>query len=61
MAVEAGIMGYDMFCEDCQFYGGDGLVSKGVEQTIKNISALGNEGMKQTDLKIIEIMTAMGC
>lgn len=61
MAVEAGIMGFDMFCEDCQFYGGDGLVSKGVEQTIKNISALGNEGMKQTDLKIIEIMTAMGC
>jgi len=61
MAVEAGIMGYDMFCEGCQFYGGDGLVSKGVEQTIKNISALGNEGMKQTDLKIIEIMTAMGC
>ncbi len=61
MAVEAGIMGYDMFCEGCQFYGGDGLVSKGVEQTIKNISAVGNEGMKQTDMKIIEIMTAMGC
>ena len=59
MAVDAGIMGYEMHLQDCQFYGGDGLVSKGVENTIRNISALGNEGMKETDKKIIEIMT--GC
>ncbi len=57
MAVDAGIMGYDMHTEGCQFYGGDGLVSKGVENTIKNISALGHDGMKETDKKIIEIMT----
>ena len=57
MAVDAGIMGYDMFEAGCQFYGGDGLVSKGVENTIRNISVLGNEGMKETDRKIIEIMT----
>ena len=59
MAVDAGIMGYEMHTQNCQFYGGDGLVSKGVENTIRNISALGNEGMKETDKKIIEIMT--GC
>ena len=57
MAVDAGIMGYDMHENGCQFYGGDGLVSKGVENTIRNISALGSEGMKETDKKIIEIMT----
>lgn len=57
MAVDAGIMGYEMHTQNCQFYGGDGLVSKGVENTIRNISALGNEGMKETDRKIIEIMT----
>ncbi|MBQ8408311.1 MAG: serine dehydratase subunit alpha family protein [Clostridia bacterium] len=57
MAVDAGIMGFDMHENGCQFYGGDGLVSKGVENTIRNISALGNEGMKETDKKIIEIMT----
>jgi L-cysteine desulfidase len=57
MAVDAGIMGYEMHLQNCQFYGGDGLVSKGVENTIRNISALGNEGMKETDKKIIEIMT----
>ena len=57
MAVDAGIMGYDMYCENCEFYAGDGLVSRGVERTIDNISALGNEGMKETDKKIIELMT----
>ena len=57
MAVDAGIMGFEMFSEGCQFYGGDGLVSKGVENTIRNISILGHDGMKETDRKIIEIMT----
>ena len=56
MAVDAGIMGFEMFNEDCQFYGGDGLVGIGVEKTIENISLLGHEGMKETDSKIIEIM-----
>ena len=57
MAVDAGIMGYEMFCEGCEFFGGEGLVSKGVENTIRNIYALGHDGMKETDKKIIEIMT----
>lgn len=56
MAVDAGIMGFEMFNENCQFFGGDGLVAKGVEKTIENISLLGHEGMKETDNKIIEIM-----
>lgn len=58
MAVDAGIMGYDMHENGCQFYGGDGLVSKGVENTIRNISQLGNEGMRETDKQIIKIMTS---
>ncbi len=57
MAVDAGIMGFDMHENGCQFYGGDGLVSKGVENTIRNIAALGHDGMRETDRKIIEIMT----
>lgn len=59
MAVDAGIMGYEMYCEGCQFFGGEGLVSKGVENTINNISILGHDGMKETDKKIIEIMTGV--
>ena len=59
MSVDAGIMGYEMYCDGCQFFGGEGLVVKGVENTIRNIYALGKEGMRETDKKIIEIMT--GC
>ena len=59
MAVDAGIMGYEMYCEGCQFFGGEGLVSKGGENTIRNIYALGHDGMKETDKKIIEIMTGV--
>ncbi len=61
MAVEAGIMGYEMFREGCEFFGGEGLVSRGVENTIRNIYALGHDGMKETDKKIIEIMTGYSC
>jgi len=34
-AIDAGILGYNMYKEGQQFYGGDGIVSKGVENTIK--------------------------
>ena len=56
MAVEAGIMGYDMFSAGQQFRGGDGIVSKGVENTIKNIGRLARDGMRSTDQEIIDIM-----
>ena len=58
-AVDAGIFGYEMFLEGQQFFGGDGLVSKGVENTLVNIGRLGKIGMKETDKEIIRIMT--GC
>ena len=56
MAVEAGILGYDMYCSGHQFYGGDGIVSKGVENTIRNVGRLARDGMKNTDEEIIDIM-----
>ena len=56
-AVDAGILGYEMFCQGQQFRGGDGILSKGVENTINNISRLGAVGMKETDKEIIQIMT----
>ncbi|MDR3200310.1 MAG: L-serine ammonia-lyase, iron-sulfur-dependent, subunit alpha, partial [Spirochaetales bacterium] len=55
-AVDAGIFGYEMYKNGNQFYGGDGLIAKGVENTIKIISRLGKEGMKETDKEIIQIM-----
>ena len=58
LAVEAGILGWEMFKDGKQFYSGEGIITKGVENTIRNISTLGSEGMKETDKKIIEIMTS---
>ncbi len=55
-AVDAGILGFEMYQNGQQFYGGDGLVKKGVENTIRNISRLGRIGMKETDKEIISMM-----
>ena len=55
-AVEAGILGMEMFHQGSQFLGGDGIVSKGVENTIGNVSRLASEGMRKTDAEIIKIM-----
>ncbi len=55
-AVEAGLLGMDMFRQGSQFLGGDGIVSKGVENTIGNVSRLASEGMRKTDVEIIKIM-----
>jgi L-cysteine desulfidase len=57
VAVDAGIMGYEMYCNGQQFRGGDGVVVKGVENTIKNIGRLGKVGMRETDREIIRMMT----
>ena len=56
-AVDAGILGYNMYRSDQQFRGGEGIVSKGVENTIANIGRLGRLGMRETDREIIRIMT----
>ncbi len=57
MAVETGIFGYEMFRNGQQFYGGDGLVVKGVENSIANFGRLGRVGMRETDREIILMMT----
>lgn len=56
-AVSAGIFGYQMYLNHNEFKDGDGLVLKGVENTIKIFSRLGKEGMKETDKEIIQMMT----
>ena len=55
-SVEAGLLGMHMYMQGKQFVGGDGIVTKGVENTIDNVSDMAREGMKDTDREIIEIM-----
>ena len=55
-AVEAGIFGYQMFLNGQQFYGGDGILRKGVEETLENIGDLGRVGMEGTNKEIVRLM-----
>lgn len=55
-SVEAGLLGMEMFRQGSQFLGGDGIVSKGVENTIRNVSQVASQGMRRTDSEIIKIM-----
>lgn len=60
-AVEAGLLGMAMQKYGSEFYGGEGIVKKGVENTIDNVSRIAREGMRETDRTIIDIMTSCGC
>ncbi len=55
-AVENGILGFNLYRSGNQFFGGDGIVKKGVENTIESISRLAKDGMRDTDKAILEIM-----
>ena len=55
-AVDAGILGFDMYTDNQQFYGGDGIITKGADKTLSNIGRLAREGMRETDRTILEIM-----
>ena len=55
-AVEAGIMGLEMYRSGNQFFGEDGIVKNGVENTIASVSRLARHGMEQTDKEIIRLM-----
>ena len=59
-AVEAGLLGMQMQRRGEQFFGGDGIVVKGVENTIRNVGVLAAQGMRETDRTIIELMCGSG-
>ena len=55
-AIDAGLLGLNMYKNGNQFYGGDGIIKKGVENTIATISRLARNGMEETDKEIIRLM-----
>ncbi|PXV93258.1 L-cysteine desulfidase [Lachnotalea glycerini] len=55
-AVDAGILGYEMAVRNLSFPFGEGLVEEDYEQTLKNIGRMGRQGMKSTDIEILNIM-----
>lgn len=61
MAVDAGILGFSMYQNGQQFFSGDGIVSKGVDNTIANIGRMASRGMRETDREILNIMVDRNC
>ena len=55
-AVESGLLGMEMYRNGSQFYGGDGILERGVENTIDNVGILARKGMQSTDEEIINLM-----
>jgi len=55
-AVEAGLLGWQMQVRGREFSGGDGIITKGVENTIRNVGRVAKNGMLDTDREIIDIM-----
>lgn len=56
-AIDAGLLGYQMYQNGNQFRDGEGIIKKGVENTIVNVGRLASVGMKETDKEILDIMT----
>lgn len=56
LAVDSGILGWEMYQQGQQFLAGDGIVKKGVENMIASVGRLGREGMRETDKEILHIM-----
>ena len=55
-SVDAALLGYNMYKCNQEFKGGDGIVMKDIETTIKGIGRLGKDGMRQTNEEIIRLM-----
>ena len=55
-AVDAGVLGYHMYLDEQEFVSGDGIVTKGVDNTVHNVGRLAREGMRETDRTILDIM-----
>ncbi len=56
-SVDAALLALAMAQHKQQFRAGEGIVKKGVENTICSVGRLGKNGMRETDKEILRIMT----
>ena len=58
MAVENGLLGYELYLNGGnEFVDGEGIVKKGVDNTIRTVGRMAHFGMRETDHEILDIMT----
>ena len=55
-SIDAGILGFNLYRTGNRFYAGEGIVTQGVEETIKNVGIIASQGMLETDKEIIQLM-----
>lgn len=55
-SIDAAFLALDMAKENRQFRAGEGIVKKGIENTITSVAKLGKDGMRETDKEILKIM-----
>lgn len=55
-AIDAAFLGLEMAKNNQQFRDGEGIVKKGIENTIVSVAKLGKDGMRETDKEILKIM-----
>lgn len=55
-AVECALLSLDMAQEGHVFQPGEGMVKNNIEDTIKSIGRMGRDGMRETDIEILNIM-----
>lgn len=56
LGVDAGFTGFTMAMKDRNFKPGEGLLKEDIEDTIKSVGYVAKEGMKKTDVDILNIM-----
>ena len=56
MAVNAGLLGFQMAAEGKEFVHGEGIIKKGIENTIEEVGVLSRDGMNVTNKVIRDIM-----
>ena len=55
-SLDSSLLALDMAKNGREFRGGEGIVKKGIENTIDCVGLLGREGMRETDREILKIM-----
>ena len=56
LAIETGLFGLNMYCEQQNFKSGDGIIGKDTNATVHNVWKIASDGMRKTNEEIINIM-----
>jgi L-cysteine desulfidase len=56
LAIETGLFGLNMYCEQQNLKAGDGIIGKDANATVHNVWKIASDGMAETNDEIIDVM-----